>query len=111
MRDEHREVVLVLCSAPDKAVARLLAQQILEERMAACVSVLPGMHSMYHWNGELQAAEEVLMIIKTTRDRLVDLQTLIDQRHPFDVPEVVVLDTQGGLPAWLAWVVDQTHPT
>lgn len=102
--------VLALCSAPDKAVARLLSQHLLDARLAACVSVLPGMHSMYHWEGRIEAADEVLMLIKTTSNQLEEMQRVIREIHPYDVPELVCLDISETLPDYLAWIRSITDP-
>lgn len=101
---DQTAAVLVLCSAPDKAVARLLSQHLLDARAAACVSVIPGMHSMYHWNDAIQAADEVLMLIKTSSERLTELKAIVKEIHPYEVPELLVLGVADALPAFLQWV-------
>lgn len=96
--------VLALCSAPDKAVARLLSQHLLDRRLAACVSVIPGMHSMYHWNEQIEASDEVLMLIKTSSARIAEIKRVIKEIHPYDVPELMVFDVVDALPEFLSWV-------
>ena len=82
----------------------------MAERLAACVQVLPGMTSVYRWQGKLERADEVLLLAKTTRDRLDALTARIVELHPYELPEVVAVDVFGGLPGYLAWIADETHP-
>ena len=99
--------VVVLSTAPDILLAKRIAHVLIEERLAACVQLTPPTLSVYEWNGEVQGAEEIGLIIKTTRsiarqtiDRLVGL-------HPYDVPEAIVLPVVGGHHGYLTWVSQQ----
>ena len=100
------EVVLAVATHPDLEGARELARALVEQRLAACVQVLPGLHSTYRWEGAVETAEEVRLELKTTRDRLGLLRGRFVELHPYDVPELVVLDVRDGLPAYLRWVTD-----
>jgi periplasmic divalent cation tolerance protein len=95
---------LVLVTAPDKKVARHLARAALEERLAACANLAPGIESHYWWQGKIERGAEVLIIFKTTRRRLGALEKLILQNHPYDTPEFVVLPLQAGTERYLDWV-------
>jgi periplasmic divalent cation tolerance protein len=91
-------------TAPDPQTAEAMARTLVEERMAACVNVIPGLISVYRWKGDVQRENEALMIVKTTQARAAELRDRIVQLHPYDVPEVVVLNVAAGHEAYLAWV-------
>lgn len=101
-------VVLVLSTLPDLSAARGLARSLLEERLIACGSVLPGVLSVYRWEGEVHEVDEAMLLMKTSPGRLVELFARLGELHPYSVPEVV------GIPAgWVAhayeqWVRDET---
>lgn len=89
--------------------ADLLAESLVSERLAACVSVLPGVRSTYRWRGEIEHADEVLLLIKTTRDRLDALSARVQVLHPNELPEVLAFEAVGGLAPYLDWVTEQTR--
>lgn len=97
--------VVVLCTAPPAGAADL-ARQLVEERLCACVNVLPSVHSSFRWEGRVESAEESLLIAKTTAAAAPQLRDRIVELHPYDVPEVLELPVGGGLPAYLAWLTD-----
>ena len=103
-----REAVLVLTTVPSGEVGQQIAQALVEERLAACVNVLPAMLSVYRWKGEVHRDEEHQVIIKTTRARLADLRARLDGLHPYDLPEWLVVAIDDGDPAYLAWVAGET---
>lgn len=103
-------VVVVQCSCPDAGSAARIARTLVEERLAACVQVLPGVASTYRWQGEVQVADEVLLLIKTSRACLDALTTRLPALHPYDLPELIVLETVGGLDRYLDWVEAETAP-
>jgi periplasmic divalent cation tolerance protein len=103
------EVLVCLCTCPDLAIARMLGRTLVDERLAACVQVLPGIESIYRWDGAVETAAEILLILKTTRARLDALQARLVALHPYDVPELVALPAVAGLPAYLHWVADSTR--
>ncbi|TDK22715.1 divalent-cation tolerance protein CutA [Luteimonas aestuarii] len=102
--------LLCLCSCPDDDTADRIADALVAGRLAACVQVLPGMTSVYRWQGRVERAREVLLLAKTTQARFDDLRAQIVALHPHDVPEVVALDIADGLPAYLDWVTAETTP-
>ena len=102
-------VVLVRCACPDAATADRLARALVAERLAACVSVLPGMRSTYRWEGAVEQADEVLLMAKTTSDRLPACTDRLHALHPYELPEVIAVEAAGGLPAYLDWVAEQTR--
>ncbi len=104
------DVVVVLVTAPSAEVADRIASGVVEARLAACVAVLPGVQSVYRWQGVVERADEIQLVIKTARDRVDALRGLITSLHPYTVPELLVLPVVDGLPAYLAWVVAETRP-
>ena len=96
--------LLVLTTAPDLEVARSLARELLDRRLVACVSLLPGLESHYRWEGELQRAAEVQLLLKTSTERLAALEAALGELHPYEVPELLALPVEGGGAAYLAWV-------
>ena len=104
MRSSDDAVEVVLVTAPDADAAGRLARAVVEERLAACVNVIGPVRSIYRWQGELQDDSEVLMMIKTTRERRAALAARVCELHPYDVPEVLALPASGGSEAYLQWV-------
>jgi periplasmic divalent cation tolerance protein len=100
--------LLVLCSCPDDATAASLARQLVEARLAACVSRVPLTASTYRWQGEVVEAAEVLLLAKTTADRQAALIQRLAQLHPYQVPEIVAIALDAGLPAYLEWLAGET---
>ena len=100
--------VVVLSTAPDAGQAERLARRLVEERLAACVSQVPGMKSLYHWEGEVEEANEVLLIVKTHASRAPELTRRLRELHPYDVPEILVLPVAAGLPGYLEWIRNET---
>jgi periplasmic divalent cation tolerance protein len=96
-------VHLVLCTAP-AANAAAITGPLLAERLCACVSELGPVRSRYRWEGKVEEAEEVLLLIKTSSELLGALRQRITELHPYQVPEVLEFAATGGLPAYLAWV-------
>lgn len=101
-------VLIVYCACPDPGTARVLADALVSEGLAACVNQLPGMRSTYRWKGQVEHAEEVLLLIKTTAGVLPALTARVLELHPYEVPEVVAVEAVGGLPPYLSWVTEQT---
>ncbi len=101
---------LVHCTCPDDASAARIAEAVVAERLAACVSRLSGVRSTYRWEGAVEQADEVLLLIKTTAARLDALTARIHALHPYELPEVIAVEATGGSTAYLAWVADATRP-
>jgi periplasmic divalent cation tolerance protein len=100
--------VVVLSTAPGETEAARLARILVEERLAACVSRVPGVKSLYRWEGAIEDAEEVLLIIKTHSRRAPDLTRRLRELHPYEVPEILVIPVAAGLAAYLDWVRSET---
>lgn len=101
-------VVLVTCPADRDPVP--LARALVEERLAACVNVLPEMRSFYAWQGAIHDDAERQLIIKTTADRTVALEARVREVHPYEMPEFLVLRIEQGNEAYLGWLRDSTRP-
>lgn len=97
-------IVLVLSTCPDEHTAKMLAETLVRERLAACVNRLGGLRSTYFWDERLQDEAEFLLIIKTCRGRLVELEARLKALHPYEVPELLVISVADGNEAYLAWV-------
>jgi periplasmic divalent cation tolerance protein len=98
------DLQLVLTTAPDPLIAEAIARALVESQLAACVSLLPGMTSVYRWQGQVETAREVQLIIKTRAANLPVLMEEITRLHPYALPELVAIPIDGGLPAYLDWV-------
>ena len=103
------EVTLMLVTAPDEETGRRIARALVEERLAACVNVLPGVRSVYRWKGAVEEASEVLLIAKTRADRSAALASRVRALHPYELPEVVALPVTDGSRAYLRWVVAESR--
>lgn len=107
-RGNGGEVLVVLCTCPDRAAAERLAAGLVGRKLAACVNILPEIRSIYRWQGELNDDSEALMLVKTTRAAYPGLQQWLLENHPYDVPEILALPPRAGSPDYLAWVIEET---
>lgn len=99
---------VVLVTAPDAETAQRLAHALVTERLAACVNLVPGIRSVYRWEGRIHEDAEVLLVAKTRADRCDALAARIQALHPYELPEVVVLPVTGGSAGYLDWVVTES---
>jgi periplasmic divalent cation tolerance protein len=102
--------LLVMTNLPDRQAAERLAEALVEGRVAACVNILAPCRSVYRWQGALQRDEEHPLVAKTTADRYPALEALIRANHPYELPEIVAVSVERGLPAYLDWVAAETRP-
>jgi periplasmic divalent cation tolerance protein len=100
--------LLVLTNLPDRAAAERLADALIEKRVAACVNILAPCRSVYRWKEAVQHDEEHPVLIKTTEERYAALETVIRAVHPYELPEIIALPIERGLPAYLDWVAAET---
>lgn len=103
-------ILLCLCACPDPATAERIAGILVGERLAACVNIVPGLRSVYRWQGKVERADEALLLVKTSPDRLGALRARLPQLHPYELPELVAVETDLGLPAYMQWIADETRP-
>lgn len=101
--------LLCFCTCPDADTANRIADTLVAERLAACVNLVPGLRSVYRWRGAIESADEVLLLVKTTRERLAALTARIGALHPHELPEVIAVEVAGGLAAYLDWVAEQAR--
>ena len=101
--------LIVFTTLPDQEAAENLGRQLVEARLAACVNVLPPCRSIYRWQGALQVDGEVPLIIKTTAAAYPALETWMRQHHPYELPELVAVNINTGLPAYLGWIGQETN--
>lgn len=102
---------LVLCTCPDQETGLTLATRLVEQRLAACVNLMPGLTSIYRWEDAVQREPEVLLLIKTRADRLQSLMETLRRLHPYDLPEIIAVPITAGLPEYLNWVSQCTQPS
>jgi periplasmic divalent cation tolerance protein len=100
--------LLVFTNLPDRASAERLAELLLEQRLAACVNILAPCRSVYRWKGAVQHDEEHPMLIKTSAERYGALEQALRQGHPYELPEIIAVPIEQGLPAYLEWVAAET---
>jgi periplasmic divalent cation tolerance protein len=103
------EALVVLCTAPTAEVAAGLARALVEARLAACGNVVPGLRSIYRWQGKVEDEAEVLLVLKTTRERFPALRDELLRRHPYQVAEVLALPVEAGNAAYLEWLAAQVR--
>jgi periplasmic divalent cation tolerance protein len=104
-------VLVVLTNLPNRDSALRLARALVEQRLAACVNVMAECTSVYRWKGAIESATETPVLIKTPASRYAALEQAVRQLHPYELPEIVALPVEAGLPAYLAWVVAEGSPS
>ena len=95
---------IVLSTCPVGEVAESLARFLVESHLAACVNILPGLTSIYPWEGNIESGTEALLLIKTERSVYQRLETELRERHPYQLPEIIAIDIEQGLPDYLNWI-------
>ena len=101
-------VSVVLATVPDLEVGRQLARTLLDERLIACANVVPGVTSLYRWQGRVHEDAECLVVMKTRTELVPRLVERVPALHPYELPEVLALRVMDGLPAYCRWVMDET---
>lgn len=96
---------LILCTVPDVVTGRTIADVLLQEKLAACVSILPGLESHYIWKEKREQAEESLLLIKSPVSQFIKLSECIQKNHPYECPEIVQIKDLDALPAYAQWVI------
>ena len=106
----NSEALLVLTNLPDQNSATRIAERLIAGRLAACVNLLAPCTSIYHWEGKVESATEVPLLIKTTQQRYEAVEQCILELHPYELPEIIQVPLTGGLPAYLQWITRETAP-
>ncbi|MFZ2450008.1 MAG: divalent-cation tolerance protein CutA [Methylovulum miyakonense] len=95
---------LILCTCPDKATAKKLAHLLVSKKLAACVNIIAGISSVYSWEDEIESVTECLLMIKTSQDNYAAIETALFKHHPYELPEIIALPIERGLPEYLDWI-------
>jgi periplasmic divalent cation tolerance protein len=103
------DVIAVLVTCPNRQVGEKIGSALIEERLAACVNVVPGLISIYRWQEKLCRDREVLLVVKTRRTRFAQLARRVKSLHPYSVPEILAIPLVRGDSAYLAWVRESTR--
>ncbi|EPK6247830.1 TPA: divalent-cation tolerance protein CutA, partial [Enterobacter hormaechei subsp. xiangfangensis] len=98
------------CTCPDADSAERIATALVAERLAACVNLLPGLRSVYRWQRKVEAAAEVLLLVKTSAEAYPALQERLRQLHPYELPELLAVEAASGLPEYLQWLAAESRP-
>ena len=107
--EEDKACVVILVTAPSNEEARRIADELLNQRKVACVNIVSGVSSRFWWQGELESADEHLLIIKTKASLLDEIVTLVSRIHSYEVPEIIALPIIGGNPDYLEWVFKEVR--
>jgi periplasmic divalent cation tolerance protein len=102
--------IIVLITVPTQDVGTAIAQALVEERLAACVNLVPGIMSTFRWEGKVQVDPEALLLVKTGGGLFEALAARVRSLHPYTVPEIIALPIVGGNPSYLSWIKDSTSP-
>src|SRR5687768_12648981 len=105
------EFIVVLTTFPADADVETFATTLIQERLAACVNVLPNVRSIYTWQGKVERADERQVLIKTRTDRVHELETRLKVLHRYEIPEFLVIPVLDGSREYLAWIAESTHPS
>lgn len=106
--ENQTEPILVISNLPDRESALRLAELLVERGQAACVNVLAPCASIYRWQGKIEHAEEIPVLVKTTHAQYAEVENTIKSHHPYELPEIIQLPIRGGLPAYLEWIAQET---
>ncbi len=98
------QLLLALCTVPDHGTALSIAEQLVDQGVAACVNITSPITSVYRWKGKIESNDELLLLIKTTQAQYQKLETLIRSLHPYELPEIIAVPVEQGLNEYLNWV-------
>lgn len=100
----NQNFLLVFCTCPNTETAEKLATQVVEQRLAACVNVIPGLQSIFRWQEKIENVPEVLLLIKTTASNYAALESFLKDNHPYECPEIIGLPFELGYKGYLQWL-------
>ena len=98
------DTLVIYCTCPDRSTAERIAGNLVESHLAACVSIMAPVTSVYSWQGKIETEEECRLMIKTRQDRYPDLEQTLVNLHPYELPEIIAVPVVRGLPAYLHWI-------
>ena len=99
--------LIVLCACPRGEIAEHIASTLVDRRLAACVNIIPGVQSVYRWQGKITRDDELLLVIKTTAGRFDELSALVVDIHPYELPEIIAVSIERGISEYLQWIEEQ----
>jgi periplasmic divalent cation tolerance protein len=105
------DALVVLSTLPDAVLAREIAGTLVDERLAACINIIPGLVSVYRWQGAIQQDDEVLMLMKTTQAGYARLEARLRGLHPYELPEIIAVPVGDGQADYLKWINDSIEPS
>jgi periplasmic divalent cation tolerance protein len=103
------DAIIVLCTFANQQDAERIGSAVIVERLAACVNIFPAVQSIYRWKGEIERAEETLVLIKTTRESFSALRDRIKELHPYETPEIIAVPVVEGSREYLTWIGEQVR--
>lgn len=109
MRKSSGKVLVILVTAVNQEEAEKIGEGMVNAKLAACANIIPGIHSIYRWKGKVVKAQEVLLILKSTKLRYRALEKAIKAMHTYETPEIIALPVKDGLDQYIGWVCSQTH--
>ena len=95
---------LIFCSVPNQATADKITRLLLEQQLVACVNIFPAVQSVYRWQGKIESADELLLMMKSEQHCYHAIESLIVSQHPYEIPEVIAVSIEQGLPSYLQWI-------
>ena len=95
---------IILCTCPDFEVANKIARHLVGAKLAACVNILPAVTSVYEWQGQIETAQELLLLIKSCHTHYSTIEAEIKRLHPYELPEIIAVAIEHGLPDYLKWI-------
>ena len=101
--------LLVLCTCATSEEARMIAGELVKKKLAACVNIIKGVESVYHWKGTIENSQEILLLIKSIAKNYMQVEKEIQMLHSYSVPEIISFDISHGSSAYLDWIVENTH--
>jgi periplasmic divalent cation tolerance protein len=101
-------IQLLFCTCPDTPTAERIAEALVDRHLAACVNIVPGITSVYRWQGAVERSSEQLLLIKSASERYDEVEAAIRELHPYELPELIAVEAAAGLPPYLAWIVEST---
>ncbi len=103
---QTQDIIVLLTTAPNQDVAEALGKELVAQQLAACVNLIPGMTSIYHWQGKISQDQEVQLIIKSHRRHKEAIEQLLNSSHPYDTPELLTINVESGSNAYIQWIQD-----
>lgn len=101
------EIQIIFCTVPDIDTGEQIARRLVEQSLAACVNLIPGVTSVYRWQGQVETGNEVMMKIKAARANYARIESTICSQHPYELPEIIAVSLSNGLDNYLDWVLEQ----